>query len=155
MPNKKTFTIKPIKELLEKYVNYETWLDPFARNSKFCRRSNDININTKAEIHLDALAFLDMYGSTEGILFDPPYSPTQMRESYKNAGLKTTKQLMQSSFYSKIKNRIAMIKPDTVISFGWNSNGMGKGRGYEIKEILLVAHGGNHNDTICTVEVMK
>lgn len=39
------------------------------------------------------------------------------------------------------------------ISFGWNSNGFGKKRGFEIIEILMVAHGGNgHNDTICTVE---
>ena len=38
------------------------------------------------------------------------------------------------------------------ISFGWNSNGMGKNRGFEIVEILLVAHGGHHNDTIVTVE---
>ena len=29
---------------------------------------------------------------------------------------------------------------------------MGKNRGFEIVEILLVAHGGHHNDTICTVE---
>jgi hypothetical protein len=38
------------------------------------------------------------------------------------------------------------------ISFGWNSNGMGKNRGFEIVEILLVSHGGHHNDTIVTVE---
>lgn len=31
-------------------------------------------------------------------------------------------------------------------------NGIGKTRGFEIVEILLVAHGGNHNDTIVTVE---
>jgi len=29
---------------------------------------------------------------------------------------------------------------------------MGKNRGFEIVEILLVAHGGHHNDTIVTVE---
>lgn len=27
-----------------------------------------------------------------------------------------------------------------------------KQRGFEIIEILLIAHGGNHNDTICVVE---
>ena len=36
--------------------------------------------------------------------------------------------------------------------FGWNSNGVGKVRGFEIIEILLIAHGGSHNDTIVTVE---
>lgn len=41
------------------------------------------------------------------------------------------------------------------ISFGWNSNGFGKNRGFEVIEILLVSHGGHHNDTICTVEMKK
>lgn len=152
MPNKETFKIKPVKILLDRYINYESWIDPFAGNSDLCYCSNDINIKTKAWKHLDALTFLNDFKNVEGILFDPPYSPRQMKESYKNAGLKTTKELMQSSFYSKIKDKIVHINPKIVISFGWNSNGMGKNRGYKIKEILLVAHGGNHNDTICTVE---
>jgi len=38
------------------------------------------------------------------------------------------------------------------ISFGWNSIGMGKTHGFEIIEILLVCHGGAHNDTIVTVD---
>ena len=39
-----------------------------------------------------------------------------------------------------------------VISCGWNTQGMGKQNGFEIIEILLVCHGGAHNDTIVTVE---
>lgn len=35
---------------------------------------------------------------------------------------------------------------------GWNSNGLGKGRGFELDELLIVAHGGSKNDTIVTVE---
>ena len=38
------------------------------------------------------------------------------------------------------------------ISFGWNSCGIGKKRGFELEEILLICHGGHHNDTIVTVE---
>jgi hypothetical protein len=45
------------------------------------------------------------------------------------------------------------MKPNGIcISFGWSSNGIGLKRGFEIVEILLVAHGGNHNDTMCVVE---
>jgi hypothetical protein len=40
----------------------------------------------------------------------------------------------------------------TFLSFGWNSTGMGQKRGYEIIEILIVAHGSAHNDTICMAE---
>ena len=38
------------------------------------------------------------------------------------------------------------------ISFGCNTCGLGKSRGFEITRILMVCHGGMHNDTICTVE---
>lgn len=38
------------------------------------------------------------------------------------------------------------------ITFAWNSNGIGKKYGFELQEILLVAHGSQHNDTIVTVE---
>ena len=39
-----------------------------------------------------------------------------------------------------------------VLSFGWSSTGFGKELGFEIEEILLVCHGGHHNDTICIAE---
>lgn len=60
----------------------------------------------------------------------------------------------QSSFWSRIKDEVSRIIElgGLTITFGWNSNGIGKTRGFEILEILLVAHGGNHNDTIVTVE---
>jgi hypothetical protein len=38
------------------------------------------------------------------------------------------------------------------ITLAWNSQGTGKGLGFEITRILLVAHGGNRNDTIVTVD---
>jgi hypothetical protein len=37
-----------------------------------------------------------------------------------------------------------------VLSFGWNTVGMGAG--FERVETLLVCHGGDHNDTICVVD---
>lgn len=39
------------------------------------------------------------------------------------------------------------------ISFGWNTNGFGKTRGFQIIEIMAVAHGGSKNDTFVTVEI--
>jgi hypothetical protein len=63
-------------------------------------------------------------------------------------------QTTQSSFWGNLKKEIArkMKKNGIVISFGWNSNGIGKTLNFEQLEILLVAHGGIHNDTICVVE---
>ena len=95
------------------------------------------------------------------VLFDPPYSPRQISECYKKLGKSVNMESTQSSFWSNIKNEIARIlKPNgIVICFGWNSQGIGKKEKsvYQFKmiEILLVAHGGNHNDTICTVETKK
>ena len=59
---------------------------------------------------------------------------------------------VQVYFNGDIKNEITRIlKPNgIVISFGWNSGGIGKVNGFNIIEILMIAHGGNHNDTICT-----
>ena len=63
-------------------------------------------------------------------------------------------QTTQASFWGDLKKEIArVVKPGgLVITFGWNTNGIGKTKNFEIIEILLVAHGGNHNDTICVVE---
>lgn len=35
---------------------------------------------------------------------------------------------------------------------GGRSSSFGKKRGFELKRILIVAHGGSHNDTLVTVE---
>lgn len=84
----------------------------------------------------------------------PPYSLRQVSECYKNVGVEVTQETTQSSWRSKHLDEISrIVKPNgLVISFGWNSSGVGKTRGFELLEILLVAHGGSHNDTIVTVE---
>lgn len=108
---------------------------------------------------MDALEFLKTFddASVDFVLYDPPYSPRQVSECYKKLGKTVNMQTTQSSFWGNLKKEIArIIKPNAiVISFGWNSNGIGKTKGLEILEILTVAHGGQHNDTICTVERMQ
>ena len=92
--------------------------------------------------------------SIDFILYDPPYSPRQVSESYKKLGKSVNMQTTQSSYWSNQKKEISRIlkKDGIVITFGWNSGGIGKSNGLDIVEILMVAHGGWHNDTICTVE---
>jgi hypothetical protein len=89
------------------------------------------------------------------VIFDPPYSPRQISECYKSVGLEVGMKETQSAvLYQRVRNAIAPILTDgaTVLSFGWNSVGMGKKHGFEIAEILLCCHGGAHNDTICIAE---
>jgi len=157
MPNKLTFQIKPIKELILEEVNEGVWIDPFANNKKFASITNDLNPIYETDYHMDALDFLKMFddNSVDGVLFDPPYSPRQIKECYESVGLDTQGgKLTRSSFWSNMKIEIArIVKPHgKVLCFGWNSQGIGKTRGFEMKKILLVPHGGHHNDTICTVE---
>lgn len=156
MPNKWTFKIKPIKELLNCYVGDGIgWIDPYAGENSPAQFTNDINPNTPAEYHLHALDFIKSLENYKfsGAIFDPPYSLTQLKRSYGGLGISMSCD-ESKRFPSNIKDALStmMCSGGYVLSFGWNSNGMGKKRGFEIVEILLVAHGGRHNDTIVTVE---
>ena len=104
---------------------------------------------------MEALDFLNsLEGEFDGCLFDPPYSPRQIAECYKSVGRDVHMKDTQSSFYGDRKKAVARLirGGGIVISCGWNSGGMGKSLGFQIEEILLVPHGGAHNDTIVTVE---
>jgi hypothetical protein len=155
MPNRCTFSIKPIHDLLERRV-YGHSLDPFANAARVATVTNDINPEMGCDYTLDACTFLDRQGeaSADTILFDPPYSPRQVSECYKSFGRTVTGKDTQAKFYADAKVSVSRAcKPGgTVISFGWNSGGIGKKYGFDIVEILLVPHGGSHNDTICVVE---
>ena len=155
MPNKHTFSIKPIGELISRYIHGSS-LDPFANISKFAKTTNDINTKYNTNYHLDALVFLQMFknNSQDTVLFDPPYSPRQVSECYKKMNQTVNMQTTQSSFWGNLKKEMGrIVKPNgIVITCGWNSGGVGKKNGFQIIEILLVPHGGWHNDTIVTVE---
>ena len=156
MPSRWTFTIKPITELLARYVgDGKGWIDPFAGENSPAEITNDLNPGRPTKYHLDALEFLKQIpGQYDGGLYDPPYSLRQIVECYQGFGLDVDKKWATTKFYSDTKT--AMTKriklSGVVISFGWNSIGLGKKRGFEIIEVLLVCHGRLHNDTIVTVE---
>ena len=163
MPNKNTFTIKPIKELIERYIRElkeenpnSIIIDPFANQSKLADITNDLDNRYDTDYHMDALDFLKIFDdkSIDMVLYDPPFSPRQVAECYKNLGKTVNMETTQSSYWSKHKKEISRIikKNGIVITCGWNSGGIGKTNGFEIIEILLVPHGGWHNDTIVTVD---
>ena len=158
MPNKLTFTIKPIKKLVEKYVaKSKTIIDPFANQSRYGTITNDLNPEFDTDYHLDALTFLGKMetGKADLVLFDPPYSITQAAQCYKDYGKeKLERSVANMGYWADCKNEVARIlKPNGIaLICGWSSNGIGKNRGFEMVEILLVPHGGSKNDTIVTVE---
>lgn len=158
MPNKNTFEITPIRALIEEEVDLNNyWIDPFANRNKIATVTNDLNPEYDTDYHLDALEFLKMFedGSVDGVLYDPPYSPRQVSECYNDVGYSVTWDTTKASFWGNHKREISRIVKigGKVITFGWNSGGIGYKYGFEIQRILLVPHGGWHNDTICTIEI--
>jgi len=160
MPNADTFSIKPIGEFVQAFVkNARVSVDPFARDREWFTYTNDLNPATKAQRHMDAEDFCKQL-ATESVradlgIFDPPYSPRQISECYKSIGLKVgIEETQNARLYKRVRDALdALIVPGgIVLSFGWNSAGMGDKRGYKQLAILLVAHGGAHNDTICLAE---
>jgi len=136
MPNKQTFTIKPIADLIKEETKGKT-LDPFPYPFK-----------------KDALAFMKEIES-ESIdtgFYDPPYSLRQLKELYEGNGIAFTQEMTQH-YWSNIQEQWArLIKPGgKVIKCAWNSGRISNC--FEITRILLVSHGGPHNDTIVTVQV--
>ena len=110
---------------------------------------------------MDAAVYVKKLGNKKfpGVLFDPPFSLNQAVTLYnkyhkeKGKGLFCVKP-SSMVYWSKLKDDIAkkIELGGICISFGWNSMGLGKNRGFEQIEILMVPHGGSRNDTIVVVE---
>jgi hypothetical protein len=160
MPNAETFSMPPVEAFVRRYLAASKCsVDPFARNKRWATVTNDLSPDTVAEYHMDAEAFL-LEMKAQGkmfdlALFDPPYSPRQISECYRGIGMEVgMKETQNAALYRRVRDALTpVLTPNAIVlSFGWNSNGMGKRRGWEITETLLVAHGGGHNDTICIAE---
>ena len=152
MPSKWTFKMRCVQALFSRYGVGEGWADPFAGMYSPAEISNDLEGRT-AKYQMDALDFLRLLPaeSVTGALFDPPYSVEQCLRKY------TPKQngtAGRTEYWARCKEEIGRIirHGGLAISFRWDSTGIGKKRGFEVVEILLICHGACHNDTIVTVE---
>lgn len=161
MPNSDTFSVPPIAAFVQKYLLRSiVSIDPFARNKRWATHTNDLNPDTAATHHLEAEEFLKLMAAEYRIkadlfIFDPPYSPRQLKECYDGIGKKMQLEDGQTARIRAIWRDAAMpllTRDAVVLSFGWNTVGFGKKLGFEIEEILLVCHGADHNDTICMAE---
>lgn len=134
MPNKWTFRIKPIKELLMQEITDGLWVDPYAGECSPATITNDLNPERPTDYHLQAIDFLKKFKdkSVDGVLYDPPYSQRQVKECYDGIGIDGWDGRM--TFWSEAKNEIArIVKPGgKVICFGWNSMGCGAKRGFSM-----------------------
>jgi hypothetical protein len=152
MPNRFTFKMRCVASLLKEEMQ-GTWIDPFAGETSPAQLRNDADESRHAEHHLDGLDFLKSLPDKtyDGILFDPPYSVTQALRKYKPRQGGTAG---RSEYWAKCMDEAARVIKigGKAICFGWNSNGLGKKRGFRLARMLVIAHGACHNDTIVTVE---
>lgn len=160
MPNGDTLQIPEVRAFVNRWFQPNgISVDPFARNCNLCSITNDLNPETSAKYHMDVKDFLLTLNAqkvaADFVIWDPPYSLEQCKRSYENVGRKVTMRDTQIwGRWSEEKNLLnnTLKVGGIILSFGWNSIGMGINRFYEQLEILLVCHGGAHNDTICVAE---
>lgn len=159
MPSADTFDCEPIDGFVKKYlIKSKVSVDPFARNKDWFTHTNDLNPSTRARHHMEARDFCEMLAK-QGVvadlfILDPPYSPRQVKECYDSIGVpmgQTDALLGFTRKRLKASIRKLLVPGSIVLSFGWNSVGMGK-EDFDMLEILLVCHGSDHNDTICVAE---
>jgi hypothetical protein len=128
-------------------------VDPFCGTSKWATHSNDLaqgGIDAEAYCH----SLIQCEIVADAVLFDPPYSPRQISECYKSIGKPVTgKDTQNAALYARVRRPLeALLRHGGIaLSFGWQSSGFSKERFYT-SEILLVQHGGAHNDTICVAQ---
>ena len=160
MPHRYTFRVGALRDIVLKYKQQTTaiWLDPFAGQYSPAEITNDLDPKLPTLYHLEAADFVQAmidagvrYG---GAVFDPPYSLTQVSRSYAGIGLRFTGKENPTGGFPRVRDLLTELLPQGayVVSFGWNTVGMGKKRGWEPIEYLICSHGGNRNDTLVTVE---
>lgn len=146
--NRYTFSVKSIREWVEAVAGGRV-LNLFAGKTKLNLREIrvDVRADMVAHVNMDALEFCKQWtgDNFDTIILDPPYSYRKSMEMYDGA---------KSSQFNQLKNEITKILANDgrVITFGYHSVSMGKKRGFNIEEILLISHGGAIHDTIVTVE---
>lgn len=143
-----TFSVKPIRNWVEKTCEGNV-LNLFAGNTLLAvnETRNDLDPAMPSDYHLDALDFLRNWTGPkfQTILLDPPYAYRKSMELYKGHICSPFRQLKDAIGHCLQPSGI-------VITFGYHSVVMGKGRGYQIERLALFSHGGAIHDTIASVE---
>ena len=99
MPNSRTFSIKPIRELIQKYANGYT-IDPFAAGNRLANVTNDIDPQYDTDFHMDATDFLNLFKPDSVIRFYMILLilQRQVAECYKALGITVNMQTTQASY---------------------------------------------------------
>ncbi|MBY0522770.1 MAG: helix-turn-helix domain-containing protein [Gemmataceae bacterium] len=147
VPNADTLRILPIAELLRLFVGKgQGWADPFAGQRSPAEHRNDL----KPRHHGEAADFLGRFAdeSLQGIILDQTSRLRSINDDGRGAD-STTADTWQVKAVAVKK----IVPGGLAICCGRNSSGLGTERGFELIHVLDVRHGGDHADTIVTVEI--
>ncbi len=149
-PNRYTFKQPKLKKWVEEHCEGLT-LNLFAGIVKLNIDEIRVDIDENVEAHHygDAYEFVkwcvDNNIKFDTLLLDPPYNLRKAREKYDGRYIGS---------FTKIKNLLPQILNDNgvVIILGYDTVGMGKGRGFKKEHVCIICHSGDHNDTLCLKE---
>ena len=163
MPNIYTFRVKGVKEFINENIKGDV-LVPFGGMEHLDRNNNKIMTCDIKHPNKEEAAAADFWCDAtdldkspeikdkkfDTILLDPPFTFFQAVHSYKLKGNK----IFKMTDVVKAKNEaFRKCKKDCrVITLGFNTVGMSNERGFGLKKVGIITHGGNHNDTLITVE---
>ena len=149
-PRKYTFEMPQVRKWVE-YQCEGAVLNLFAGPTKLSIDEVRVDADQKmpADYHMDCREFVE-YATSQKIKFDtvildPPYAYRKSKEMY-NGNM--VGQL------PRLKNELSWIlsKQAKILQFGYDTVGMGAGRGFEKIGFALICHGGDSKDTLCVVE---
>jgi len=132
-----------------KFGDKNVIVDPFARNCKWGTITNDLDINTDAIHHMDALEFLKTIrnNSVDYVLFDPPFSQRQAeRYEIGHTNIYTDPTYVSQCFFHIhriLKNN------GLVLKLGYNSSRHNKS--LEMVKGWIINFGASRNDVIMTI----
>lgn len=133
-------------------LTLNTWMiaDPYARNCPIgLEYTNDLDESTEAHHHLDALDFLCSLpsGAFDAVIFDPPFSEYQAaRYEVGTANIYTTPGAIKMQM-CEIER---ILKPGGfMLKFGFNTSR--HKHHFDLMRVIVVNHGGNHNDTLVSL----
>ena len=149
-PKKYTFEMPQVRKWVE-YQCEGTVLNLFAGPTKLSVNEVRVDADQKmpADYHMDCREFVE-YATQEKMKFDtvimdPPYTWRKSKEMYNGNMI---------GQLPRLKNELISIlsKGAKVLHFGYDTVGMGAGRGFDKVGVALICHGGDSKDTLCLVE---
>lgn len=162
-----------VTRLIDRVISYWNYhnkeltiriVDPFCNNKTTRRQgsthtTNDLNPKFNADYCMEFNDFgehmLELNKEFDLVLFDPPYSLRQLKEQYEGIG-KDLELWQTHNMWKRGKDALAKCVSigGYVISFGWNTKGFGKKRGFEKTHILVLEQAASEDryNLLITVE---